>query len=234
MKIGIFADIHGNVFAFENIYRELKKEKCDMHLFLGDVCGYYYHQNEVIDILKEIPHLEAVVGNHDELFLASLKDDKVMKNYTETYGRSFEFLKESITPANLEFLNRLPEKVHLARYGVAGYHGSPWSPLKEYIYPDFPMMERFEDVGFKVVFLGHTHRSMDIRLEKARVINPGSAGQPRDGGWPSYAVYDIEAGRLQIKQVEYNVDALVDEIKKRKEDNTYLVEVLHRIQTWQN
>ena len=26
MKIGIFADVHGNLFAFENIYRELKKD----------------------------------------------------------------------------------------------------------------------------------------------------------------------------------------------------------------
>jgi len=234
MKIGTFADVHGNLFAFENIYRELKKEKCDMHLFLGDICGYYYHQNEVIEILKDIPHLKAILGNHDELFLKSLVDEKVMKQYTETYGRSFQFLKESITPGNLQFLKDLPEEVHLRQQGAAGYHGSPWNSLKEYIYPDSPLLERFDSLPFKVVFLGHTHRPMDIRLKKVRVINPGSAGQPRHGGWPSYAVYDTQTNQLEIKEVQYNVNALTDEIKKRKEDNTYLTRVLHRIREWQN
>jgi predicted phosphodiesterase len=35
MKLAIFSDIHGNLCSFESIYRELKKEKCDMHLFRG-------------------------------------------------------------------------------------------------------------------------------------------------------------------------------------------------------
>lgn len=236
MKIGIFGDIHGNLFAFENIYRQLKKEKCDMHLFLGDICGYYYHQNEVIEMLKDLPRLESAAGNHDRLFLKSLSDDDAMKHYTDTYGLSFQYLKEGITPGSLEYLNRLQEKIHLSQYGIAAYHGSPWSPFNEYIYPDSSpkMMERFEDLGFGVVFLGHTHRPMDIRLKNARVVNPGSAGQPRNGGWPSYAVYDTQTTHLETREVHYNVDALVEEIKKRKDENIYLTEVLQRIQEWQN
>ncbi|NIM10368.1 MAG: hypothetical protein GTO45_00125 [Candidatus Aminicenantes bacterium] len=228
MKIGIFSDIHGNLYAFENVYNELKKEGCDLHLFLGDICGYYFQQNEVIDILRDIPHLEALAGNHDIMFLKSLEDKNLMKEYTERYGLSFELLKGTITPENLDFLQRLPKEFHLGRYGIAGFHGSPWSFLEEYVYPDSPT-QRFDTLDYDIVFLGHTHWTMDIIRERIRIVNPGSVGQPRDGGWPSYAVYDARSEKLEVKRVNYNVNALIEDIKRRKETNAYLIDVLHRI-----
>jgi putative phosphoesterase len=233
MKLGIFSDIHGNLFSFENIYHELKKEKCDMYLFLGDICGYYYRQKEIIDMLADIPHLGTIAGNHDALFLESLQDENVMRRYTEKYGLSFQFLKETIDFKRLDFLRKLPGEFHLETEGIAAFHGSPWDSLEEYIYPDSPM-ERFNGLPFKLVFLGHTHHPMDIKLQNIRVINPGSAGQPRNGGWPTYALYDTRSKKLQIKQVHYNVNGLIDEIKKRKDENPYLTRVLHRIKGWQN
>jgi diadenosine tetraphosphatase ApaH/serine/threonine PP2A family protein phosphatase len=199
-----------------------------LHLFLGDICGYYYRQNEIIDILREMPYLEASAGNHDVLFLMSLKNEDLMMNYTENFGRSFEFLRETITPNSLEFLKNLQESIFLSQYGIAGYHGSPWKPLNEYIYPD-SSMEAFEELPFSLVFLGHTHYSMDRIGTRVRVINPGSSGQPRDGGWPSYALYDTQTQKLEIKRVQYNVKNLKDEIIKRKEKQSYLTAVLERI-----
>jgi putative phosphoesterase len=228
MKIGIFSDIHGNLFAFENIYHELKKEACDWHLFLGDVCGYYFQQNEVIDILRDMPNLEVLAGNHDLMFLKSLENGNLMEDYTERYGLSFELLKDSITPGNLDFLKGLPKEFHLEKYGIAGFHGSPWSHIEEYVYPDSPM-ERFDGLDYNIVFLGHTHWAMDIPRSHIRIVNPGSAGQPRDGGWPSYGIYETHTGKMEIKRVNYDVDALIDDIKRRKDTNAYLIDVLHRI-----
>jgi len=70
MKIGIFADIHGNIYAFENVWKELKKETCDHYLFLGDICGYYYYQNEIIEIIRSMKNLISIIGNHDDIFFA--------------------------------------------------------------------------------------------------------------------------------------------------------------------
>jgi predicted phosphodiesterase len=228
MKIGIFSDVHGNLYAFESIYNELKKEGCDLHLFLGDVCGYYFGQNEVIDMLREIPNLEALAGNHDIMFLKSREDKNLLKAYTERYGLSFELLASTISPENLDFLRRLPKEFHLGRYGLAGFHGSPWSYLEEYVYPDSPT-ERFDTLEYDIVFLGHTHWAMDMIRERIRIVNPGSAGQPRDGGWPSYAVYDAGNKKLEVKRVNYNVNALIADIKSRKDTNPYLIDVLKRI-----
>lgn len=228
MKIAIFSDIHGNIFSFEPMYHQIKKEQCDLHLFLGDICGYYYHQNEVIDILKTIPNLQALAGNHDLMFLKSLDNEKAMTDYSQTYGRSFEFLKQNITPSNLDFLRHLGSDFQFPRLGVAAFHGSPWNPVSQYIYPD-SAMERFDELPYKIVFLGHTHYPMDIQRQSIRIVNPGSAGQPRDGGWPSYAIYNTETHQVAIHRVPYDVDAQIADILGREDANSYLIEVLMRM-----
>ncbi|MCP4216752.1 MAG: metallophosphoesterase family protein [bacterium] len=227
MKLGIISDIHGNIYSFEKIYKELKKEACDTHLFLGDVCGYYYHQNEIIEMLQELPDLKGILGNHDALFLEALEDDEFLTSYTACFSRSFELLKESITPESLDFLELMDTGIVLNKYAIAGYHGSPRSPLQEYIYPD-SAIDFIEELPFTAVFLGHTHYPMDRTAGTVRVINPGSAGQPRDGGLPSYAVYDTVTGKAEIKRVPYDPSPLIAEIKKYNEKKSYLIDILEK------
>jgi putative phosphoesterase len=233
MKIGIFSDIHGNLQAFEVIYRELKKEKCDMHLFLGDICGYYFRQNETIEMVKELPNMHAVSGNHDAMFLMSLGSRDLSNLYATGFGLSFTILKERITPSGLDFLKKLPLKYLLEEEGIAAFHGSPWSYTDEYIYPD-SAMDRFDTLPFDVVFLGHTHRPMDIRREGIHIINPGSVGQPRDGGLPSYATYDTNTGKAKIKRIEFDVDACIEDVKVHGDTNRYITDVLKRIKLNEN
>lgn len=228
MKIGVFADIHGNGFAFESIYESFKKESCDRVFFLGDLCGYYYDQNRIVEILNRIPNLTSILGNHDSLFLEALDNPDLAKSYLARYGKSVEFLMESITPESMEFLKKLPVSFTDNDLEIAAYHGSPWDPLGEYVYPD-SVQARYDELPFKLVFLGHTHYPMDIQREKIRIINPGSAGQPRDGGWPSYAIYDDDSRSLEIKRIPFHVDALVADIQNRHESNRYLIDVLGRI-----
>jgi predicted phosphodiesterase len=230
MKIGILADIHGNGIAFERIYASLRKENCDLIFSLGDICGYYYDQNAIISILDDIPNLTALLGNHDAMFLDALHDEEASQKYCARYGRSFDFLKESITARSLRFLKNLPKKYVDEENGFAAYHGSPWDPMDEYIYPDSDW-ERFDQLPFSLVFLGHTHYPMDIRREKIRIINPGSAGQPRDGGWPSYAIYDDKKKSLSIKRVRFPLEALINDIRAKKENNPYLIDIFRRIRS---
>lgn len=230
MRIGAFADIHGNGPAFEIIHESLKKESCDRFIFLGDICGYYYDQNRIIEILSKIPNLTSILGNHDALFLKARDNRDLAKAYSARYGKSFEFLMESITPESIEFLKQLPTDFIDPELGIAAFHGSPWDPLGEYVYLDSEQ-RRFDELPFKLLFLGHTHYPMDIRRENIRIVNPGSAGQPRDGGWPSYAVYDDESQSVEIKRIPFDLDALVRDIENRQESNTYLIDVLRRIRT---
>jgi predicted phosphodiesterase len=168
------------------------------------------------------------MGNHDKYFLRALTDDNFLSNYTDLFGSTFENLKETLTSEHHQYLMNLPQKFILPEHGIAAFHGSPWIPLEEYIYPDSPL-ERFDSLTFSTVFLGHTHHAMDVVHNHVRIINPGSAGQPRDGGWPSYCIFDTETQDLRFKRVRYDVTAFIKEIEPRVERNSYLIEVLHRI-----
>jgi len=227
MKIGLLADIHGNIYAFEKVWKQLRHEFCDLYFFLGDVCGYYYHQNEIIEILRSSKDIVSILGNHDALFLNMQKDKKLEKDYARKYGNSCIVLKKSITEENHAFLKGLPKKFVLKKESVALFHGSPWETLNDYVYPT-DSLERFKQFPQRVVILGHTHYAMDRFSGKVRVINPGSSGQPRDCNEPSYTVFDTKTGEAEFKRVKYDIKPLIKDIRKNKESNPYLWKVLRR------
>jgi putative phosphoesterase len=227
MKVGIFADVHGNIYAFEKIWKALQRESCDFYCFLGDICGYYYHQNEVIEIIKNVQNIICVKGNHDDIFIKMLKEEISEETCIEKYGKSYSVMKENIRPDNLNFIKSLPSNHVIDDHNIALFHGSPWKELNGYIYPD-TLLERFRQLTYKFVLLGHTHYAMDRKMQDVRIINPGSCGQPRDYNQPSYAVLYTESEKVTIKRVEYNTDAMIKDIIDHKEENLYLSSVLQR------
>ena len=223
----MFSDIHGNIYAFEKVWQELKAEKCDLYCFLGDICGYYYYQNEVIALLKECSNLVCLLGNHDEMFLRMLNDAELEKSYLEKYGKANSLLKRTITTQNLSFLQGLKSRVELKELNMLLCHGSPWDTVNEYVYPTVSL-ERFESLPYEFVLLGHTHHPMDKKVGKVRIVNPGSCGQPRDHNRPSYAIVDVTKGCVDFKRIDYDREKLIKDILKHEEANAYLIEVLNR------
>jgi putative phosphoesterase len=229
VRLGIFSDIHGNIDAFEKVWEALQKEGCDLHCFLGDICGYYYDQNATIALLKTCPNLIALAGNHDEMFLKMLEDPALEEAYANKYGTANSLLKTTITPENLAFLKSLQSRGEIKEIKALLCHGSPWDPAGEYVYPT-ASLERFESLPYQFVLLGHTHHPLDRKAGQVHVINPGSCGQPRDFNQPSYAVLDVERDRVEIKRVDYDRRRLIAQVSRHKEKNPYLVEVLNRTQ----
>ena len=228
MKIGILSDAHGNIYAFEKVWKQLQLEKCDLYFFLGDVCGYYYHQNEIIDVLRSTNNMISILGNHDVQFLEMLTNGKIRHEYMMKYGKSCDLLVETISKENLNYLKTLPDKYFLEQYQTAFFHGSPWNYLDEYIYPS-DSLERFTSFQYKYIFLGHTHYSMIRKVCGTNIVNPGACGQPRDGNWPSFAVINYEQESVEIKFVEYDRQLLINEVVNNKEENPYLIQILERI-----
>lgn len=227
MRIGIFADIHGNIYAFERIMAAFKRELCDAYCFAGDICGYYYHQNEIVGHLRGMKDLFSVAGNHDAAFLDLVEGSFNGAGYRKRYGKSLDILKRSVEKNTLDFLSLLPPTQVIAKERVLMCHGSPWDNLNEYIYPTDPL-DRFRGLGYKFVILGHTHYPMVKKIGDVCVINPGSCGQPRDTNSASYAVLDTGTGECRIKRVAYDVEAMVREVLGAREENSYLSEVLKR------
>ena len=227
MRIGIFADIHGNIYAFDKILESLKVEGVDLYIFCGDVCGYYYYQNEVIEILRGMKNLVCVAGNHDRMFLSMRQNDTLDSEYKTRYGKSCCLLKGNIKKENLQFIETLPDKYVFDDCQMAVFHGSPWDNLNEYVYPT-DSLARFKELPYDYILLGHTHYSMDRSVKHVRIINPGSCGQPRDYSDPSYAILDLKRETVEFRRVQYDSDLMIRDVLRHKEENPYLIKVLKK------
>ena len=228
MKICVFSDIHGNGPAFRVAYDMIISEKADINIFLGDLCGYYFDQKEIFLMLQTIPNLIALKGNHDEFFLRIInKDEELRQAYIKRYGNSMEkLLGEDVEELN-QWLSGLPESYIDTDSGFAFYHGSPWDYLDGYVYPDSPL-DKFLDYRSSLFVLGHTHYPMVRTIDDKLIVNPGSLGQPRNGGWPTYAIIDYPSKKVIFREISYDKTDLIRQIDKLDGNNKYLQRILYR------
>lgn len=223
MVLIVFSDIHGNIYALEEAVKIMEKYKADQYLFLGDMAGYYYYQNECISLLKTMPNLISIKGNHDINFLDTLNDIKNLRGLDEKYGNSYSLLNQSISEESKCFFQSMKNYEKNSLYEA--YHASPNDFYYEYIYPD---TECKFDITSKYLFLGHTHHRMRRRYNDTIVINPGSIGQPRDTGKSSFYIIDI-ANKIEEKVMfTYNKEKLLKDVEKYDPNNKYLRDVLIR------
>lgn len=228
MKICVFSDIHGNAPACRQAFPMMKKEGADLYLFLGDLCGYYFDQMEILEELATFPNLVALRGNHDEIFLQILGGNETLRHdYLEKYGPSMECLLEKNCETLTRWLSSLQGSCGQVADGIVAAHGSPWDPVAGYVYPDTPLQPFLKEFA-EMFLLGHTHHPMEKRIERKYIVNPGSLGQPRNGGWPTYAVIDDISRQIRFQEVPYGRDSLKQEIVGKASDHPYLLEVLFR------
>ena len=62
MKIAIISDIHGNYEALFSVLEKAKKESVEHLLILGDIVGYYYHPDKVLNLLAQWSY-DMIKGN---------------------------------------------------------------------------------------------------------------------------------------------------------------------------
>ena len=222
MILAVFSDIHGNVYSLEKALQLMDRYKPDKYLFLGDMAGYYYYQNECIELLDNLDNLVSIKGNHDSYFLKCLSNKNALEKLDKKYGQSYSLLYNKITEKSKEFFYSLAEFEKNNYYEA--YHGSPNNYLEEYIYPDTKI--EF-NIGVPFLFLGHTHYSMNRKLNDTMIINPGSIGQPRDFNQGSFSIVDIKDKKVENIRYTYDKSKLEKRITKLR-DNTYLEDILKR------
>jgi putative phosphoesterase len=208
MKILVIADIHSNWPALSAI-----QEPHDACLFLGDLVDYATDPLPCIDWVRA-KTTAGVRGNHDHA---------IAQRITAKDGSGFRALAAAtrpihwrmLNPSRVKYLARLPLTRRIVLGGKTFYlvHGTPRDPLDEYLGPDpAAWRQRVENVHADFVCVGHTHMQFDLELERLRVINPGSVGQPRDGD-PRSAYAVIEDGKVSLRRVPYDIDATLKQMK---------------------
>jgi putative phosphoesterase len=165
MRIGILSDIHCNLPGLE---RALELMSPYDELFCaGDSVFQFRWCNDVVAMLKDLG-AQVILGNHEETILSrdgerALSSAKIDQDLV-AWMRSRPYRIDTVVDGKRIIMT----------------HGSPWEPWKEYHYPHEPIWSKAASLDCDTLIVGHTHFKMAQRFGGVLVINPGSAGDPRD------------------------------------------------------
>lgn len=218
MRIAVLSDIHGNHIALQAVLEHAGP--VDGLWSLGDVVGYGPDPNACIQTLAARPHV-GIVGNHDWAVLGRLD----LAEFNNDARRANLWTRKQLLDSALAYLTALPETLEVEGYTLA--HGSPRSPIWEYLIYANVAQASFAHFGTPVCFVGHTHvpvifhspadgshcvglRPMEdepLALTDGRyIVNPGSVGQPRDGDpRAAYCLLDTETRTVTWRRVAYDI-----------------------------
>jgi predicted phosphodiesterase len=222
VRIAIVSDIHANLPAFEAVLRHAEAGgRVDALWCLGDTVGYGPHPNECVALLRRYEH-RAVGGNHDLAACGKMGTEE----FNEAAATAAHWTAEQLSQTARQFLEELPLVVSEGDFTLV--HGSLRWPEWEYLLSSEQAQVQFELQPTPHSIVGHSHLPFvcresasggpvlipaadgeRIELDSERLIlNPGSAGQPRDGDpRASYALYDSDARAIAYHRIEYDIAA---------------------------
>lgn len=209
MKILVIADIHANWPALAAI-----REPFDACLFLGDLVDYGTDPLPCIEWVQQ--HATAAVrGNHDHA-VAQRVMPRGGAGFRDLAAATRPLQWNVLNPQHLKYLARLPvmHSLKLDNRKILLVHATPRDPMDEYLHDDpRAWRDRLKGNDASIVCVGHTHKQFHLKLDGVEVLNPGSVGQPRDGD-PRCAYAIIENGQVQLRRVEYDIDATLRQMQE--------------------
>ncbi|HEV2512573.1 metallophosphoesterase family protein [Bosea sp. (in: a-proteobacteria)] len=177
MRLGVIADVHGNLPALEAVLARLSGLSVDRIVNLGDCASGPLWPAETVRLLRATP-MSHVRGNHDRALGAALPDG---------LGASDSFAWRNLDADARNWLAGLPFELEVG--GARCVHASPKDDdtyLLDAIEGGRLVAARPEAVeallgpgGPAVVLCGHSHQPRLLQLDDGRVVvNPGSVGNP--------------------------------------------------------
>jgi putative phosphoesterase len=207
VKYAIFSDVHANLHALNRVLEDIEQRHVDRVICLGDLVGYGAFPNQVVDKIRESCDV-VIAGNHDHAAVG-LTDISFFNEYAH---RAVIWTREKLSIDNIKWLQTRPFSKVME--DIQFVHASPLEPkLWSYIFSKDDAQRAMEKAEAGTVFVGHTHVPFDYPTRNGRIINVGSAGQPRDGDPRAcYAIFDSDTGERQLIRVEYDVYGAKDAI----------------------
>jgi putative phosphoesterase len=223
MRIAVISDMHGNDLAFAIVEADMKKQKVDQVVCLGDAVQGGPQPAEIVQRLRRL-NCPVVMGNADAWLISGEE--------TADEGFSTERLKKMaeirlwslsrLTEDDIDFISRFQPTVTIQLEegpDLLCFHGSPTS-FDDIILPAAPEEEFQKFLGShtgKILTGGHTHAQQIRRLGDLFFFNPGSVGfvyshsQPDDDfhadPWAEYAILTSDNGQVSVEFRRLPVDS---------------------------
>ncbi len=218
MRTLVISDIHANYTALEAVLEDATD--VDSVWCLGDLVGYGPDPNECIELVRQLPNLVCLLGNHDAAAIGQIN----IETFNPEARYSIEWMQGQLTDKNRGYLKELPTQAVVDQVTLA--HGSPRSPIYEYLLDNYLATQNFAFFSTPFCFVGHTHlpahfhysdgnkmakltipkANTGFRLNPRAILNPGSVGQPRDRDpRAAFAIYDTDLKTWDYHRIPYDI-----------------------------
>jgi predicted phosphodiesterase len=225
-RIALISDMHGNAVGLDAVLAELRTERFDAVVCLGDVAQGGPQPAACVDRLRELG-CRCVFGNSDEFLLtldpgAEALDEERLARLVAVG----EWSAQQLGRERLDFLRNFEPTVGIELDGgrsLLCFHGSP-SSNEDVILPDTQREDVERMIGGRsadVFAGGHVHLQWIRRLGRSAWFCVGSAGLAYEHGvpddelrfdpWAEFAVLTSEAGRLgvEFRRVAFDAEKVV-------------------------
>jgi predicted phosphodiesterase len=229
MRIGLIADIHGNLLALETVLAELRYEHVDRIVCLGDIAALGPQPSKCLTRIRNLD-CATVLGNTDEWLLSGAPAGTSLPVAELT-----AWAAERLSAADRAYLSGLPLSADLPlRDGGTLWvcHGSPRSneDIIVAMTTDAELAAMFDDRTTDIMAGGHTHVQLVRAYRGGRIVNPGSVGLPgvgpggpdletnQDVSWAEYAVLTVAEGGVSVdlRRTALNVPKMLRAAKASK------------------
>jgi protein phosphatase len=229
MRVLLLSDAHGNREALRAVLDDARgRGGWDEAWYLGDLVGMGPSPGWVVDAVYDSCEV-CIQGNWDRYLLERTWTEE-LEELSEQRRWSFEdaaWCDARLDEAQRERIASGSPAVEVEREGLRLLlvHGVPGDDEKGLLEGDTreQLRDKIGDLDADVLLCGHTHRPMERLVELGgahrRIVNPGSVGMPLDGDRrASYATMHLEGGAAVVEhhRVEYDVDAVVDELEMQR------------------
>lgn len=219
MKLGILADIHGNLQALEAVLAFLEP-RADLIVCAGDLVAYGADPEGVIVRLRNAG-VPSVTGNYDD----AVAWDRASASRTPSSARNeplkraaLTWAKDNVTQESRRYLRGLPWHLgyRLAGRRVVVLHAG-LAQLDAWLVPETP--DLLEDAAARldadVLVLAHTHRAFSLELGGRLIVNPGAVGRALDGDTRACcALLDLSTLTLTHHRLAYDHRGAVEAIRR--------------------
>jgi putative phosphoesterase len=227
LTLALLADIHGNVAALDAALADIRRERIDRIVILGDLALNGPRPAEALARVMELHAAGAAVisGNTD---IAVADGDYAaafpwLDEVTSAHQAAAEWARDQLADEQLEFLRSLPAERRLwsGDTMVLACHASPGSQtsgLPADLDPSLTV-QRATRTDARVIACGHTHVADSRELGRKLIVNPGSCGYAFDGSpdacWALLTLPDEGDPSVQLRRPTYDAQAASGEVSER-------------------
>jgi putative phosphoesterase len=194
-KVALISDIQGNLTALKQVLAQIKMERVDRIICLGDVASGA-QPSAVLALLREY-HIHVVKGNMDDAILNPRRHDTTNLD-VQRFDDIDQWCSEQLTDLDKVYIRSFRPTILVDLVGekqLLCCHGSPYSynDVIDETISETQLAQRIDGYNVQIMATGHMHHPLIRPFRDTLIFNPGSVGLPRkrNGKHPPLAYFAI-------------------------------------------